>query len=72
MSKQNGKLNEAKKEKIIAIIQENKEMWMKILKFVKVELKDIKELLNKKGVIVENEILKDYLSELGVIFNQPR
>jgi transposase len=65
-------LNDTKREKIISIIQDDKSLWMKILRFSKVELKDVKEVLNKKGIIIENEILKEFLSELGVIFNQPR
>jgi hypothetical protein len=63
-------LNDVKKEKIINTIQEDKALWTKILKFTKIELKEVKEVLNKKGYIVENEILKNYLSELGVIFYQ--
>ena len=64
--------NEAKKEKIISIIQEEKSLWIKILKFEKVDLKEIKEIINKKGIIIENEILKEFLSQLGVIFEQQR
>ncbi len=64
--------NDAKKEKIISVIQDDKILWMKVLRFLKVDLKDVKEVLNKKGIIIENEILKEFLSELGVIFNQPR
>jgi hypothetical protein len=65
-------LNDIKKEKIVAAIQEDKNLWIKILTFNKIELKDVKDVLNKKGVICENEILKDYLTELGALINQPR
>lgn len=65
-------LTEEKKERIINIIQEDKLIWMKILKFHKLELKEVKDILNKKGIIIENDILKDYLSELGVIIHNPR
>jgi len=65
-------LNDVKKEKIISSIQEDPNLWIKILRFNKVELKEIKEVLNKKGIIVENEILKAFLIELGVMINQIR
>jgi hypothetical protein len=65
-------LTNEKKDKIISIIQEDKIIWMKILKFTKLDLKEIKDVLNKKGIIIENDILKDYLTELGVIIHNPR
>lgn len=65
-------LNDIKKEKIISAIQEEKELWTKILTFCKIEIKDVKEVLNKRGIIIDNESLREYLGELGVIFNNIR
>ena len=65
-------LNDVRREKIISALQEDKFTWIKILKFIKIDLKEIKDILNKKGIIIETETLKDFLKELGVIFNQPR
>jgi hypothetical protein len=62
-------LNDNKMEKIIQSIKDDRDLWLKILKFQKVDLKEVKEVLNKKGVIVENESLRSYLTTLGVILN---
>ncbi len=60
-------LNEIKKEKIVSAIKDEKTLWIKIMTFSKIEIKDLKEVLNKKGIIIENEVLKKYMLELGVL-----
>jgi hypothetical protein len=62
-------LNNEKKEKIITLIQEDYELWNKILTFQKVDLKEVKEVINKKGILIENENLKEFLIGLGVLIN---
>ncbi len=62
-------LNEIKKEKIVLAIKDEKSLWIKIMKFTKIEIKELKDVLNKKGIIIENEVLKKYMQELGVLLS---
>jgi hypothetical protein len=57
-----------KKAKVILTIQENKDLWGKMLKFLEIDIKDIKEYLTSKGIIVETNNLKDFLSQKGIHF----
>lgn len=62
------KLLTAEKKIIISnLIKEDNGLWMNILNFKKVDFKKIKDLVVKKGLIIENKVLKEYLKELGVI-----
>jgi len=56
-----------KKILISNIIKDDTSLWLDILNFKKVNFNRIKELINKKGIIMENKLLKDYLDELGVL-----
>lgn len=61
-------IDEKKKELIISHIKGNRQLWERILKFENVEIKEIKELLFKKDIIVEMELLKEFLSSKGVLY----
>ena len=60
-------LNEEQKKRIIEIIKENKEMYEKILLFKEISLKEIKALINSKGIIVPNHLLSQLLIDSGVV-----
>jgi hypothetical protein len=60
--------DDEKKMKVITIIQDNRELWGRILKFQELDLKEVKDLLNTKNVIVESNALKDFLTQKGVHF----
>ena len=69
-SKKNENINEINdetKKKIIGIIKDNKTIYEKILLFKEVSLKDIKNILNSKGIIVPNHSLSQLLINSGVI-----
>ena len=69
-SKKNENINEINdetKKKIIEIIKDNKNIYEKILLFKEVSLKDIKNILNSKGIIVPNHSLSQLLINSGVI-----
>ena len=60
-------LNEENKKKIIEIIKENKFIYEKILLFKEVSIKEIKNILNSKGIIVPNQLLSQLLINSGVV-----
>ena len=60
-------LNEETKKKIIEIIKENKFIYEKILLFKEVSIKEIKNILNFKGIIVPNQLLSQLLINSGVV-----
>ena len=60
-------LNEEQKKKIIEIIKENKFIYEKILLFKEISIKEIKSLLNSKGIIVPNKSLSQLLINSGVV-----
>ena len=60
-------INDETKKKIIEIIKDNKNIYEKILLFKEVSLKDIKNILNSKGIIVPNHSLSQLLINSGVI-----
>ena len=60
-------LNEETKKKIIEIIKENKFIYEKILLFREVSIKEIKNILNSKGIIVPNQLLSQLLINSGVV-----
>lgn len=62
-------LTEDNKKLIIKTLKENTELWSKILLFQKVDLKEIKQLLTKAKIIIGNDVLKDFVTELGVVIS---
>ena len=60
-------LNEETKKQIIEIIKENKFIYEKILLFKEVSIKEIKNILNSKGIIVPNQLLSQLLINSGVV-----
>ena len=53
--------------KIIEIIKENKFIHQKILSLKEVSIKEIKNILNSKGIIVPNQLLSQLLINSGVV-----
>ena len=53
--------------KIIEIIKDNKSIYEKILLFKEVSIKEIKNILNSKGIIVPNQLLSQLLINSGVV-----
>ena len=66
-SKKNEELNEETKKKIIQIIKDNKTIYEKILLFKEISIKEIKNILNAKGIIVPNHSLSQLLINSGVV-----
>ena len=60
-------LSDEQKKNIIDIIKEDKIIYEKILLFKEISLKEIKVLLNSKGIIVANHLLSQLLINSGVI-----
>ena len=60
-------LNEETKRKIIELIKENKNIYEKILLFKEISIKEIKNILNSKGIIVPNHSLSQLLINSGVV-----
>ena len=60
-------LNDETKRKIIEIIKDNKNIYEKILLFKEISIKEIKSLLNSKGIIVPNQQLSKLLINSGVV-----
>ena len=60
-------LTEEQKKNIIDIIKENKTIYEKILLFKEISLKEIKSLLNSKGIIIPNKLLSQLLLNSGAI-----
>lgn len=60
-------LNEEQKKKIIEIIKENKTIYEKLLLFKEISIKEIKTLINSKGIIAPNHLLSQLLINSGVI-----
>lgn len=58
--------DELKKLNIIKAIKENKEIWTKILRLEKIDLNEIKNIINKKDIIAEKNTLKEFLLEKGI------
>ena len=59
-------LDDFKKQNIIKAIKENKEIWTKILRLEKIDLSEIKDIINKKDIIAEKNSLKEFLLEKGI------
>ena len=66
-SKKSEELNEETKKKIIQIIKDNKTIYEKILLFKEISIKEIKNILNAKGIIVPNHSLSQLLINSGVV-----
>ena len=60
-------LNDETKRKIIEIIKDNKNIYEKILLFKEISIKEIKSLLNSKGIIVPNQQLSKLLINSGMV-----
>ncbi len=60
-------LSDEQKKKIIEIIKDNKTIYEKILLFKEISLKEIKTLLNAKGIIISNHLLTKLLIDSGVV-----
>ena len=60
-------LSDEQKKKIIEIIKDNKTIYEKILLFKEISLKEIKTLLNTKGIIISNHLLTKLLIDSGVV-----
>ena len=60
-------LNEETKRKIIETIKDNKNIYEKILLFKEINIKEIKNILNSKGIIVPNNLLSQLLINSGVV-----
>ena len=60
-------LNDDIKRKIIETIKDNKIIYEKILLFKEISIKEIKSLLNSKGIIVPNKSLSQLLINSGVV-----
>lgn len=60
-------LSEDKKEKIVLSIKKNKLLYQKVLLFKRIDLKEIKRIISEDEIIVNNELLKNFLLELGVV-----
>ena len=60
-------LNDDIKKKIIDLIKDNKTIYEKILLFKEISIKEIKNLLNSKGIIVQNHLLSQLLINSGVV-----
>ena len=60
-------LNDETKKKIIELIKENKNIYEKILLFKEISIKEIKNILNSKGIIVPNHSLSQLLINSGVV-----
>ena len=60
-------LSEEQKKAIIETIKENKTIYEKILLFKEISLKEIKSLINAKGIIVPNYLLSQLLIDSGVV-----
>ena len=62
-------LSEEKKNLIVNIIKNNKEIWGKILLFKSLDLKDVKKVLNENKITVSNNQLKELLNNFGVVLD---
>ena len=60
-------LNDETKKKIIELIKENKNIYEKILLFKEISIKEVKNILNAKGIIVPNNSLSQLLINSGVV-----
>ena len=60
-------LSEEQKKAIIEAIKENKTIYEKILLFKEISIKEIKSLINAKGIIVPNHLLSQLLIDSGVV-----
>ena len=60
-------ISNEQKLKIIETIKDCKTIYEKILLFKEVSLKEIKVLLNSKGIIVPNPLLSKLLIDSGVV-----
>ncbi len=62
-------LSEEKKNLIVNVIKNNKEIWGKILLFKSLDLKDVKKVLNENKITVSNNQLKELLNNFGVVLD---
>ena len=62
-------LSEDKKNLIVNVIKNNKEIWGKILLFKRLDLKDVKKVLNENKITVSNNQLKELLNNFGVVLD---
>ena len=62
-------LSEDKKNLIVNVIKNNKEIWGKILLFKSLDLKEIKKVLNENKITVSNNQLKELLNNFGVVLD---
>ena len=58
-----------KKNLIVNVIKNNKEIWGKILLFKRLDLKDVKKVLNENKITVSNNQLKELLNNFGVVLD---
>ena len=60
-------LNEEQKKLITEAIKENKTIYEKKLLLKEVSLKEIKSLINSKGIIVPNHLLSQLIIDSGIV-----
>ena len=61
----NNELSKEQKESIIKTIKDDNNLYEKILLLKEINLKEVKKVLNNKGIIVPNNLLSDLLLESG-------
>lgn len=57
-----------KKKQIIETIKDDEDLWEKILLFKIIDIREVKVTLSKARILIENNILKDFLINLGAVF----
>lgn len=57
-----------KKKQIIEIIKDSSYLYKRILKFEKIDISELKNVLFAKKLIVELDLLKEFLSQQGVMY----
>lgn len=59
---------EEKKKLITELMRDDTVLWEKILLFKKIDLKEVKAILSKAKLLIENNTLKEFLINLGAVF----
>lgn len=61
-------IDEVTKDAMVNYLKENKELWLKILTFKKLNMKDLHKEFSSRGVVIEFETMQEFLSSLGVLY----
>jgi hypothetical protein len=61
-------LDEEKKKRIIEILKGQPGIYERILKFQKLDIFEFKNILFSKDLIVELDLLKEFLSQQGILY----